>query len=112
MNFNDVMQIIENDLANEKIGVAGEIFMREITYDDSGYTLSPIKILKKWNEIKSAPEQYRFFYEADMIRNEMTNDAISEEKAIKEIQLLGASHFGLPTEIEILEFLYDEDIPI
>lgn len=112
MNFNQVMELIEKDMQLPENSVAGEFFLNEISDNESFNMLKPEKLLEQWEFIKVAPDLYEFLSLCGEVKMDFELENISEKTAIMKIQNLGSYHKGFPTEVEILEFLYDDEVDI
>ena len=111
MGIAEVMAIIEKDMQLAKNRPAGELFLSGISYDESSNN-NAYKILKKWNEIKENPDLYEFLSLCEQVRLQLAREDIAEVEAINMIKELGCFHKGFPTEVEILDYLYSEELEI
>ena len=111
MGIAEVMAIIEKDMQLAENFAAGELFLSEISYDESSNN-SAHKILKEWVEIRENPDLYEFLSLCEQVRLQLVREDISEGDAINMIKDLGCFHKGFPTEVEILDYLYSEELEI
>tara|TARA_A100001011_G_C13990999_1_gene707223 strand:+ start:237 stop:572 length:336 start_codon:yes stop_codon:yes gene_type:complete len=111
MDITKVMNIIEKDMQLPENRVAGELFLCEISLDESSRS-NASKVFKEWTKIKKNPDLYEFICLCDQVKMQLNRDEISEPRAIELIHNLGCYHRGFPTDVEVLDFLYDNELDI
>ena len=104
MKINELIKIIQRDMLDYQYQYAGKIFLEIKAHSME----APAYIFHEWQEVKSNPNGYIFWINADQIWEEYDMSFIAESVAVEAMKSIGAYHYGMPTEVEIRDFLNRE----
>jgi len=112
MKINELIKIIQRDMLNYQYKEIGRGFLEIINVSMS----SPFEQFNEWQQAKLNPDFYIFKIDARDVRGVYDMSLITESEAVEEMKKIGAYHYGMPTEVEIRDFLNDynyyEGVPI
>ena len=112
MNINALIKIIKKDMSENQYQLIGKVFLETVIHS----MRPPSEKFNEWKQAKSNPDFYIFTIYASEVCSEYDMNFITESEAIEKMKKIGAYHYGMPTEVEIRDFLNDynyfEGVPI
>ena len=90
-------------MLNYQYQLIGKVFLETINLS----MRPPFEKFNDWQQAKLDPDFYIFTIYASEVCSEYDMNFITESEAVEEMKKIGAYHYGMPTEVEIRDFLND-----